>query len=192
MTKRYYPFENCMTIQQQRKVHIGSKEVDMGIASEWRMPLVYDKTVTLLFEGLHTANSKTRRTTVNAVSAVTQTEVDDHCDASVHGTHRHPSRRVAQIHNYRQMHFNSVGQLSRADYVPPLTKPCLANSQLQGTCELCTKSNLVLQSRCHFCEKFSCNACVQMCHRCHNAFCSLCSIKVYDMKDEVNVCLSCS
>lgn len=45
MTKRYYPFEEYQS-GRQMKVHVGAKQVDLGVANECRMPMVYGKGVT--------------------------------------------------------------------------------------------------------------------------------------------------
>ncbi|CAB4020851.1 Hypothetical predicted protein [Paramuricea clavata] len=59
-------------------------------------------------------------------------------------------------------------------------------------CENCKKTSKSVQlARCSFCDKTVCVYCFNVCYKCEQNFCPLCSVISYDDRVEKSYCLSC-
>ncbi|GAB6020615.1 hypothetical protein CHUAL_003290 [Chamberlinius hualienensis] len=164
--KRRYPFQDGGSFHQ-KKVHVGLKELDLGVDSNRRLPIVYEKTVNALFKNARD-NAKIifRR---------------QHCS---NNDYTLPSRRGKQMTLDSDMNGRLLGHV-----LPQSSRLFTTNANI---CAYCTNNGQLKSANCSFCEKPICSSCCQQCIRCCEVFCPLCSIKSYQEKEDTAICFSCS
>ncbi|KAK3597840.1 hypothetical protein CHS0354_029411 [Potamilus streckersoni] len=208
MPKRPNPFGDCSPLQM--KVHVGKKEIDMGISQDQNMKIVYAKTKQLLYDG--------SKRTFSSSSVMTDAN-DNHVLSSVsNGTSRPANGMLPEDvsiemesdgSNPNQLHITPTGTLSSSplpacknvckpgsDRVPKLSWAQMFHGSKRGpvgssSCQFC-KGQAASQDRCGFCEKSVCQGCIRQCQSCSGNFCQLCSVMNYDEVTERAFCLNCS
>ncbi|KAK7075180.1 hypothetical protein SK128_000574 [Halocaridina rubra] len=165
MPKRSYPFLGDDSFSPQLKKHVDEKRVNNGVLCQDKMKAVYDRTLSLLYNG---ARNYMNNNTNEAM------------DAS-------PSTQKVSKNNLHQMVLTTHGTLTK-----PLHITKGMSSQLQSTtvCDTCKNITSLKHLTCAYCECKLCYNCIRTCHFCKGDFCRKCSLTIY-LQEEHVVCLSC-
>ncbi|KAL3873810.1 hypothetical protein ACJMK2_036895 [Sinanodonta woodiana] len=206
MPKRTNPFGDYSPLQM--KVHVGKKEINMGVSQDQKMKTVYAKTKQLLYDG-------SKRT----FSSVMTDANDNHVLCSVSDVTSWTANGMSpdvftmemesKESNANQLHITPMGTLSSSplpackstfkpgsDGVPKSSWDQLFHGYRRGpvgssNCQCC-KGQAASQDRCGFCEKSVCQGCIRQCQSCSGNFCQFCSVVNYDEVTERAFCLNCT
>lgn len=182
MPKRYCPFKHSPC--QQRKIHVGIKEINRGVNSKTNMQEVYDKTLSFLFAGANRAQAQP------AAPNPTQQ----------HGAEGGLASNEPQLRSgIESLSLNTDSPSQMLPFAPsgclqfgsqPSSKPSLQTSRTCPTCRQQLRSRCAA-GKCDFCERPVCGGCLRVCSRCGRDFCQLCTVQTYTHQEDASACLGC-
>ncbi|XP_076068836.1 apoptosis regulatory protein Siva-like isoform X1 [Oratosquilla oratoria] len=171
MTKRPCPFEDHSI---QFKTHVGEKEVNMGVKREENMKAVYEKTLTMLFNGSKNLSNN------NTVDRMEEGELD---------SSQRPSTQSSAT-SLRQMVFTPHGLL-RLCKPQPIQDSRASGVGNASRCIGCKQTIMLSRPRCDYCDNCLCDSCVRCCISCRGEFCPNCSIFTYYQQKQGALCYNC-
>lgn len=166
MPKR--PLSDCESYPPlQSKIHVSNREINQGICAETNMKAVYNRTLSLLFQGSKINNSMIKQEGENSTM---------------------PSPiPTAQHSKFSQMILTANGQI-HTDTKGHAMKG-MADQATPFTCRSCCSVDFHSLERCKFCEGLFCESCCRPCSMCQLEFCSKCSMNIYE---DNSLCFSCA